>query len=281
MSGMDHVMTRLRREMEKGPVVMGVVNVTPDSFSDGGDFYNKNKAIEHGRKIVSQGAQILDIGGESTRPGAETVSLQEELDRVIPVIEGLADCGAMISIDTRNAKTMREALNAGAHIINDISALEYDSSSVDVVKQANCPVMIMHMQGSPSTMQENPNYNNVLEDVVLYLRARINILETAGVDKNAIIIDPGIGFGKTLEHNLILQRNIKTFCELGVPVLLGTSRKSFIGHIDNDAPAHLRLGGSISSVLWGISQGVHIVRVHDVAETVQAIKVWRAIESVR
>jgi len=260
-----------------GTHIMGVVNVTPDSFSDGGEFYNADKAIAHGLSLLEQGADILDVGGESTRPGAEVVGIEEEIARVVPVIEGLRDHAKFISIDSRNAETMRAALDTGANIINDVSALNHDPESIDVVKEAGCIVMLMHSQGTPQTMQNNPNYNNVINDVFEYLKSRIFYCETHGVDPEMVIVDPGIGFGKTLEHNLLLLRNIKDFYDLGCPVLLGTSRKSFIAACSGGEPANERLGGSLSSALWGLSQGVQIFRVHDVKETKQAFDVFQAI----
>lgn len=262
-----------------GPHVMGVVNVTPDSFSDGGDFFNVNSAIERGLRLISEGAHILDIGGESSRPGAEVVDIEEEISRVVPVIEGLRGKAQWISIDTRNAKTMEAALNAGANIINDISGLTYDPESANVAARAGVPVFLMHMQGKPQSMQENPQYNSVLDDIYNFLKERISFCETRRIDPNLLVIDPGIGFGKTVEHNLLILRNIKKFHDLGVPILLGTSRKSFIGKLSADEPANDRLPGSLSSVLWGLSQGVQIFRVHDVKETVQAFKVYEAILS--
>lgn len=260
-----------------GPVLMGVVNVTPDSFSDGGVFYNANNAIEHGLRLLDEGADILDIGGESTRPGSEVVDIEEEIARVVPVIEGLKDKARWISIDTRNARTMEAALKVGANIINDISALSYDPRSVYVAEEGKVPVILMHAQGTPQTMQENPFYNNVLEDVLGYLKERISFCETHRIDAGLLLVDPGIGFGKTLEHNLILLGNIKEFQDLGVPVLLGTSRKSFIAKISKNKPADDRLPGSLSSALWGLSQGVRFFRVHDVKETRQAFDVFQAI----
>lgn len=266
-----------------GPHVMGVVNVTPDSFSDGGDFYNADKAIEHGLQLFNEGASILDVGGESTRPGAKVVDVEEEIRRVVPVIEGLAaelrGKRFDISIDTRNAKTMEAALKAGATALNDVSALEEDVDSLNVAADAQVPVFLMHMAGNPQMMQKKPSYNNVVDEVFQYLQQRIAICETRRIDANLLICDPGIGFGKTVEHNLLLLRNISRFHDLGVPVLLGTSRKSFIGKLSNDEPPNERIPGSLSSAIWGLSQGVQIFRVHDVAETVQAFKVYDAIAS--
>lgn len=268
---------RLMHDPLGRPLIMGIVNVTPDSFSDGGKFINQNKAVEHGVMLLQQGAHILDIGGESSRPGAQAVEIKEEIGRVVPVIEKLAKHGACISIDTRNAATMRAALNAGASVINDISALEYDSGSIDVAAQAQVPVILMHKRGDPATMQEKPFYNNVVEDVYTYLDSRINACETAGIEKKNIIIDPGIGFGKTIEHNMLLHRNIRKFQGLGCEILFGSSRKRFIAELSSGENASERLPGSLASVLWARSQGVRMFRVHDVKETVQALKIYDAI----
>jgi dihydropteroate synthase len=259
------------------PLVMGVVNVTPDSFSDGGKFYCYNNAIEHGLRLLNEGADILDIGGESTRPGAQVIDPKEEIVRVVPVIKELRNHANRISIDTRNAATMRAALDAGATEINDISAFCHDPESIKVAAEAKVPVYLMHMQGTPQSMQKNPIYNNVLTEVYHYLKERTKACIDAGIKRDNIIIDPGIGFGKTLEHNLVLLKNIRKFSDLDFPVLLGTSRKRFIAALSNNEPADERIGGSLSSVIWGATQGVNIVRVHDVKETVQALKVYRAI----
>lgn len=258
--------------------IMGIVNVTPDSFSDGGQFINPDKAIAHGLQLVQEGAHILDIGGESTRPGAELIDPTEEIRRIVPVIEGLRGKVPFISVDTRNAKTMEAALKAGANAINDISALEYDPDALAIAAAAKVPVFFMHSQGTPQSMQKNPKYNNVVEDVFAYLEQRLEIFEKNRIDIQMTISDPGIGFGKTVEHNLLLLRNIKRFHSLGVPVLLGTSRKSFIGKISKDEPPDERIPGSLASALWGLSQGVQVFRVHDVKETVQAFSVFEAIK---
>ena len=237
----------------------------------------------------AQGADILDIGGESTRPGAEVVDIDEEIRRVVPVIEGLKGKAKYISIDSRNAATMQAALEAGANCINDISGLTYDSEAVNVVAQSEALLFLMHSQGTPQDMQNNPSYNNVVEDVLDFFKVRIERCDTQRIDANRVIIDPGIGFGKTLEHNLLLLRNIKDFHGLGVPILLGTSRKSFIPKVMGEVLGKLpetdpssdpltgRMGGSLSSVVWGRSQGVQIFRVHDVKETRQALAVYDAI----
>lgn len=262
-----------------GPHIMGIVNVTPDSFSDGGHFLSPDKAIEHGLALVQAGATILDVGGESTRPGAQAIDVNEEIRRIIPVIQGLSGAAPWISVDTRNAKTMQAALKAGANSINDISALTHDSQSVFVASEAKIPVFFMHSQGIPESMQKNPMYNNVVKDILEYLKQRIDFFDTNGIDANMLVCDPGIGFGKTLEHNCLILRNIERFHDLGVPVLLGTSRKSFIAWLSKGEPPEQRISGSIASALWGLSQGVQVFRVHDVRETVQAFKVFEAIYS--
>ena len=262
-----------------GPHIMGVVNVTPDSFSDGGKFINPDNGIAHGLKLISEGASILDVGGESSRPGAKPIEINEEIERVVPVIEGLAGKVPWISIDTRNAQTMEAALKAGANIINDISALSHDPRSVSVAAQANVPVFLMHMQGTPQNMQKKPCYKNAVEDIYKYLQERIQYCETNRIDAGMLVCDPGIGFGKTVENNLLILRNIRRFHDLMVPILLGTSRKSFIGKISSDEPPSERIPGSLASALYGYSQGVQIFRVHDVAAHVQALKIFGAIQN--
>lgn len=266
---------------KKGPLIMGVVNVTPDSFSDGGAFYDPAIAIQHGLKLIEEGADILDIGGESTRPNADTVSPIEEQDRVLPVIEGLKKAGVKtpISLDTRNADTMQKGIELGIDIINDVSALTHDIESLNVVNKAQIPVILMHMKGAPKTMQNNPQYDDVTEEVFAYLKARINVCIDAGIKKENIIADVGIGFGKTLDDNLALLQNLNRFHDLGVPLLLGASRKSFIEKICPDTPADQRLGGSIASALQGLRQNVQLFRVHDVRQTRQAFAVHQAIQS--
>lgn len=256
--------------------LMGIVNVTPDSFSDGGQFVTASSAIEHGLSLIEEGASIVDIGGESTRPGAEPISMQQEIDRVIPVVEGLCESGAIISIDTRHAGVMEEALKAGASMINDVTALSGEGA-IDVAKNAQ-HICLMHMQGMPQNMQDNPNYDDVVQDIYAYFESRINQCSEAGIDKGRLIVDPGIGFGKTLQHNLKIISQIGRFHDLGVSVMLGASRKSFIAKICNDVPADQRLAGSLAAVLAGLDRGVKIFRVHDVAETRQAIEVWQAIQ---
>ena len=260
------------------PRLMGVVNVTPDSFSDGGRLENSTAAIAHGLALAEAGADILDIGGESTRPGADPVPLERELDRVMPVIEGLVQhgCPVPISIDTRKAAVAKAALAAGAVIFNDVSALTYDPDSAGVA--ADAPALcLMHAQGDPRTMQKNPQYDDVLLDVFDFLEARIAAAKAAGIDADRIVIDPGIGFGKTLEHNLSLIRRVSLYHGLGCPILLGISRKRFIGTLSGVQVASERVAGSIAAGLAGLAEGVQMLRVHDVAETRQAVQVWQAI----
>lgn len=262
------------------PAIMGIVNVTPDSFSDGGQFFSPDKAIEHGLKLLEEGADILDIGGESTRPGAHAVDSYEEIDRVVPVIEGLAKHARYISIDTRHAATMRAALKAGANIINDISALGDDPESMAVAGKEKVPVFLMHKQGNPRNMQDNPRYNNVVEDIFQYLQERINDCETHRIAHTMVVADPGIGFGKNIEDNLLILGNIKRFHDLGVPVMIGVSRKSFIAKISKNEPPQDRIPGSLSAALWCLSQSVQFYRVHDVAATRQAFRIYESISSM-
>jgi dihydropteroate synthase len=257
------------------PLIMGIVNVTPDSFSDGGDNFDAQTAIANGEAMLKAGADILDIGGESTRPGAAMVPLDEELRRVIPVIESLKTRGAVISIDTRNAKVMEAALNAGADIINDVTALEGEGS-LETAARLGVPVMIMHIQGEPQTMQENPVYEDCALDVYDYLHERIRICETAGIKRENICVDPGIGFGKNLSHNMEILNQLGLYHGLGCTILLGASRKSFIAKICGDIPAKERLPGSLAAALQAANTGTQFVRVHDVAETKQALDVWTA-----
>ena len=261
--------------------IMGVVNATPDSFSDGGRFLSTATAIDHALKLAEEGAHILDIGGESTRPGADDVALEMELSRTIPVIQGLkkAGCDALISIDTRKPDVAAAAVKAGAAIWNDVTALTFAPDSLETAAALDCDIVLMHAQGDPKTMQDKPHYDDVVEEVYAYLAARIEACVKAGIDEARIITDPGIGFGKTLEHNLLLLANLARFSDLGRPVLLGASRKRFIAALDRDGPATERLGGSLAAVLAGARQGVSIFRVHDVAASRQALAVAKAIEN--
>lgn len=260
------------------PHLMGVVNVTPDSFSDGGDFLDPEIAIAHGLALLADGADILDIGGESTRPGSAPVSIDEEIGRTVPVITALAAAGALVSIDTRHAEVMRCGIAAGARIVNDVTALTGDPESLQVCADSGVDVVLMHMQGEPRTMQDNPSYDDAVLDILDYLGTRIRVLEAAGIAREKICVDPGIGFGKNLQHNLSLIAGIDAFHALGVPLLLGVSRKSFISRIDREVAAKDRVAGSIAAAIAGWDRGVQIFRVHDVAETRQALAVWQAIK---
>ncbi len=254
--------------------VMGVVNVTPDSFSDGGRYLATEAAIAHALQLEAEGADILDIGGESTRPGSDPVDLEEECRRVLPVIAALARRSkARISVDTRKAEVMRRAADEGAHIVNDVSALGHDPRALEVAAGLGLPVVLMHAQGEPRTMQLAPRYDDVVLDVYDALEARIEACERAGIPRARLIVDPGIGFGKNLAHNLALLGSLSILHGLGCPVLLGASRKSFIGRLTG-AGAGERLPGSLAAALLGVAQGVHILRVHDVAATRQALAVW-------
>jgi dihydropteroate synthase len=258
------------------PKIMGILNVTPDSFSDGGQYSDVEQALAQAHDMVRAGAEIIDIGGESTRPGADVVGQVEELNRVMPVIEALAGLDAEISIDTRRPEVAQAAVAAGASIWNDVTALEFDAGSPAMAAKLGCEIVLMHMRGTPETMQKNPYYKNVVAEVIAYLKGRMSVALKAGVKVDNIIFDPGIGFGKRLEDNLDLLQHLDDVHMLGRPILLGASRKSFIGKIDGSSASE-RLGGSIASALWGASMGVSILRVHDVEETVQALKVWRTI----
>jgi dihydropteroate synthase len=260
------------------PRIMGVVNVTPDSFSDGGLLFDTKSAVAHGLALAAAGADILDIGGESTRPGASPVGLVQELDRVMPVIQGLraAGCPALISIDTRKAQVAEAALAAGAVMFNDTSALTYDQRSLAVAVTAPS-VCLMHALADPRTMQDDPRYGDVLLDVYDFLELRVAAARAAGIDRARIVVDPGIGFGKTIEHNLALIRRLSLFHGLGCAVMLGASRKRFIGTLSGVAEAGKRAHGSVAAGLAGLAQGVQILRVHDVFETHQALQVWQAI----
>lgn len=259
------------------PLIQGVVNVTPDSFSDGGQYNKLDEAVGHAHDLVSQGADIIDIGGESTRPGADKVSVAEELDRVIPVIEKLSAITVPISIDTRNADVMEAALRAGADMINDVSALSHDDNALNVMARSNCPIILMHAQNNPDIMQNNPQYDDVVLDVYDYLEKRISVCKKHGINQNRLIVDVGIGFGKTVHHNIALMANLSLFHGLGVPLLLGVSRKSFIGHITGEKKPSERLAGSLALGQMAYDQAIQILRVHDVTETVQSRAVWCAI----
>ena len=261
------------------PLVMGVINVTPDSFSDGGDRLDPERAISEGLAMAQAGAAILDVGGESTRPGADPVPVAEELRRVLPVVEALAAQGLIVSVDSRRPEVMRAAAAAGAKILNDVTALTGDSHSLETAAELGLPVVLMHMQGEPRSMQADPTYSDVVLDVFDLLEARVEACLAAGIPRERIAVDPGIGFGKTLAHNLQLLDRLALLHGLGCAVLLGVSRKSFIARLmPEQAPSpKQRLPGSLAAALAGLQRGVQILRVHDVAETCQALAVWRAI----
>ena len=259
------------------PQVMGIVNVTPDSFSDGGRFADSAAAAEVGADMASQGAAIVDVGGESTRPGASMVWEGDEIERAIPVIKRLALGGAAVSADTRKADVMTAALEAGARMINDVSALTFDDRSAGVIAAAGAPVVLMHHKGAPETMQDDPRYDDVLVEVYSWLEERIEAAEEAGIKRERILVDPGFGFGKNVAHNLELMNGLALFHSLGCPVVVGASRKRTIGALSGEAPADQRLGGSIAFALKAVEQGAQLLRVHDVPETVQALRIWRGL----
>jgi dihydropteroate synthase len=259
------------------PQVMGIVNVTPDSFSDGGAYADSNEAAYAGADMTAAGAAILDIGGESTRPGAKPVWEGDEIERVLPVVQRLSAGGNAVSIDTRKAAVAEAALGAGARLVNDVSAMTYDSRMAEVVAASDAPILLMHHQGDPQTMQEDPRYDDVLVDVFHWLDERIGAAEAAGIARERILIDPGLGFGKTVAHNLALLNGLALLHGLGCPIVLGASRKRMIGALSNEAPADQRLAGSLALALKGAEQGAQLIRVHDVPETVQALKVWRGL----
>jgi len=256
------------------PQVMAILNVTPDSFSDGGAHADPAGLSTD---MLRAGAALIDVGGESTRPGAKPVWERDEIERVQPVIRLLATGGAAISIDTRKAEVMEAALDAGAGLVNDVSALTWDDRALEMVARRGCPVVLMHHQGNPETMQHDPRYDDVLIDVYDWLEARIEAVVAAGIDRSKILVDPGIGFGKTLRHNLAILNGLSLFHGLGCPIVLGASRKRSIGALSQEAAADQRLGGSVALAVLGAAQGVQLLRVHDVFETVQALRVWRGL----
>jgi len=264
-------------EFFRRTLIMGIINVTPDSFSDGGERYDAVKAIADGVTMVKSGAHILDIGGESSRPGATPVSEDEELARVLPVVRGLREeTDAPISIDTYKSNVARAALNAGADIVTDISALRFDPAMAAMIAAEKVPVVLMHMQGTPRTMQREPKYDDVVREVRDFLAAQLYTAMDAGIAQGMIVIDPGIGFGKTLQHNLQLLRGLPMIAALGQPVLVGTSRKAFIGRILNAEPLD-RVEGSLATAVASVLAGANIIRAHDVAETAKAVKIADAI----
>lgn len=257
-------------------LIMGVLNVTPDSFSDGGKFLSKDKALEHAGRMVEAGAQIIDIGGESTRPGSEGVGEIEEIARVMPVLEELVKFVPVVSIDTTKYKVAKEALRLGAGIINDISGLQYDPRLADLAAESGAGLVIMHMQGTPGSMQDKPRYGSIIEDISEFFTEKVVLAESRGVKAEQIILDPGIGFGKSLEDNIEIFRHLDEFVGMGFRILVGASRKSMIRDLTG-APVDKRLGGSLAVACMAVAKGAHIVRVHDVFETAQAIRVFNEV----
>ena len=261
--------------LDKRPLVMGILNVTPDSFSDGGRFQTLEFAVSRAEEMIAEGVDLIDIGGESSRPGAPALALAEELQRVMPVLYATRDLGRPLSIDTYKPQVMREAIIAGVDMINDINAFRAPGA-IDAVANSDCGLCVMHMQGTPASMQQDPSYTDVVSDVIAFLKERIGVMVDAGIDPERICLDPGFGFGKTLEHNYALLRNIgRIEQECGRPVLAGVSRKSMIGAVTGK-PVEKRLAGNLAGALAAIAHGARIVRVHDVVETVDAVKVWQA-----
>ena len=266
-------------QIDRRPLVMGVLNVTPDSFSDGGRFSSVESAIEQAKKLASDGADLIDIGGESTRPGSNRVEPAEQIRRVVPILQAIAGQLPVVwSIDTRTSVVAAAAVDAGAAIINDISAGRDDPAILRLAAQRQLPIILMHMQGEPATMQANPHYGNVMEEVKAFFGERIAAARSAGVNQEQILLDPGIGFGKKIDHNLTLIREMKQFRELGRPLVIGTSRKGFIGVISGEPQPNQRLMGTAATVAWSIANGADIVRVHDVEAMLKVVRVIRAIQ---
>ena len=262
-----------------GPVLVGILNVTPDSFSDGGEFLDHGKAVARASAMLDEGAHVVDIGGESTRPGSAPVSLEEEIGRVVPVIQAILDerPDAVISIDTYRAQTAEAAIEAGASIINDVSALRGDGRMAKLVAEAGCPVILMHMQGEPKTMQQNPRYENVVREVRDFLRERAEHAISAGVEPENIVLDPGIGFGKTAEHNLALLHRLRAIADLGFPVLVGASRKGFVGSITGSEDVRERVFGTVATTVLAYERGATLFRVHDLRANREALAMAEAV----
>ena len=264
----------------KTPGIMGILNITPDSFSDGGVYYSKpTKAIQTAIKMVKMGADIIDIGAESTRPGARLIKPEIEIKRLRPILKGLKRKNIRISVDSRNSLTMKFALDEGVQIINDVSALNHDSNSINVIRSSRCFIILMHMQGNPKNMQKNPRYKFAPRDVYNYLKKQITKCEKNKINKNRIIIDPGIGFGKTSKHNIQILQNLKIFHKLGCNILIGLSRKRFISDLSKKEEPIGRISGTIAANQFALDQGVDIIRVHDVKEAMQAKLVWQALQN--
>lgn len=260
------------------PMIMGILNITPDSFSDGGKYLSFERALERGQEMAEEGAEIIDVGGESTRPGSNPVPAGEEISRVVPVLLALSGrTKAILSIDTTKAEVAREAIAAGAHIVNDTSALADDTEMASVVRESGCATVLMHRLGPPATMQDSPSYRSLFDDILDELRERVGAAEDAGIPGDRILVDPGIGFGKRIEDNLALHRHLADLRNLGKPILFGPSRKSFIGHLTGKSPAD-RVSGTVASVAMAVLGGAHVVRVHDVKETRDAILLAAAVK---
>jgi len=265
------------RAENRNTLIMGILNVTPDSFSDGGEYYNSKKAVDYALQMEHDGADIIDIGGESTRPGASPITIEEELNRVLPVIKGIRQkSNIAISIDSYKSEVAEKAIAVGANIINDISGLRFDKNMIHLTNKLQVPIVIMHMLGSPQNMQNNPSYSDLMEELISFFKERVNSLINSGILKNNIIIDPGIGFGKTVDHNYLIIRELKRIAGLGYPVLIGPSRKSFIGHTLN-LPTEERIEGTAAAITAAIMNGSRIVRVHDVKEMFRVVKVAEQI----
>ncbi len=267
---------RLSVDAAARPLVMGILNITPDSFSDGGKYHMLDTALSHAEEMIAAGVDIIDIGGESSRPGSLAVSLKDELDRVMPLVYALRDCGKPLSIDTYKPEVMRETIAAGADMINDINGFRAPGA-LQAVADSDCALCVMHMQNDPQSMQLQPEYDDVVAEVREFLRDRIGLMEQAGIARERICIDPGLGFGKTLAHNIALLKNTAELqAVLNSPILIGLSRKTMIGAL-TDRPVEQRMAGSLAGALAAVAHGARIVRVHDVAETVDALRVWQAV----
>ena len=264
--------------VSNNPILMGILNLTPDSFSDGGRYNKKKRGVAHAKKLFSEGCKILDLGGESTRPGSKEVKANIEWQRVLPTLSKVKKMKKFISLDTRKSIVMEKGIKNKVNLINDVSGLEYDQNTINVLKRTKIPFVIHHMQGNPLTMQKNPKYKNIILDIYDFFEQKIQFLRSKGIRHNNIILDPGIGFGKNLKHNITLLRNISIFHSLGFPIMLGISRKRFIKDISENNDSRERLGGTISSSLFAIMQGVQILRVHDVNEVNQSIKVFKSLK---
>ena len=265
-------------ELAKLPILMGVLNLTPDSFSDGGKYTKKNLGELHAKKLIKDGSDILDIGGEATNPGSKEINLEEEWKRIFPTLSKLKKIKKFISLDTRKSEIMERGIRNKINLINDISGLEHDPNTINILLKTKIPFVIHHIQGNPKTMQDNPKYKNVVLDIYDFFEKKIKYIRSKGIGHNNIILDPGIGFGKNLKHNITLLRNISIFHSLGFPVMLGTSRKRFIKYLSGTNDSKERLGGTISSSLFAMMQGVQILRVHDVNEVNQSIKVFNSLK---